>query len=105
MDFEEDGVVSTTAAVAVLLPLHPSLPERGGGGFTLGIRRHCCTSQKEGRCRSGFSGIDPHPCHCLGKNGMALEWGSGVGRWDNQGGVVGGGVGDYLSPLYAQIWF
>ena len=32
MDFEEDGVVSTTAAAAVLLPLHPSLPERGGGG-------------------------------------------------------------------------
>ena len=37
-------------------------------------------------------------------NVMALEWGSGGGRWDNQGVVVGGGVGDYLSPLYVQLW-
>ena len=31
MNFEENGVVSTTAAEAVLLPLPPSLSYRGGG--------------------------------------------------------------------------
>ena len=37
---------------------------------------------------------------------MVWHWngGQGGGWWDNKGEVVGGGVGDYLRPLYAQIW-